>query len=1267
MASSATSVREPFWAARPRSPHFLVDPDAAGSLRPNAYHGPVASTSCPAEDTLAAFVAGALTQSEIARLEVHVDVCDTCFRVAAAVVAVLDSGDAEAREPVEPKATVRRLADRFEIGPHVARGGMGDVYRGIDVETGQQVAIKRLKREFTGNAEVLARFAREGDILRRLDHPNIVKMLALVAEGSKQYIVMEFVQGGSLRDLLRTQQRLAFDRALSIALEVSDALSRAHHLGVIHRDIKPENILLTEAGTVRLTDFGLAKLDDQPLTETGRLLGTVSYASPESLSGQGVDERTDLWAVGVLLFELLTGERPFVGETPGAVVRSILDDPAPDLAARCAALPPAVSALCARLLEKDPTHRHRSARQLGAALEVLLEALAPNKNGQTLVVCASLKGTPRSPGGSRAGELPLESIPFLGRESELAELERLLHQPMCRLVTILGPGGMGKSRLATEYARRVSGVRAEASTAGDRSLFEFGVFFVDLAPLSSSDLVVSAVAEAIGLKFHTQAPPERQILAYLRVRSLLLLLDNVEHVRGCALFVSDLLQGAPGLRILATSRERMGIRAETCFPLAGMEVPSGVDTAGARASSAVALFLHGARRAGAGRVDGEQVDQVNHICRLVQGVPLAVLLAAGWTATLRLGEIVDEIQRSFEFLQSTLTDIPDRQRSLRAVFEHSWKLLQEADRATFARLSVFRGSFTRGAAEGVAGAGLQTLAILIDKSLLQRETESGRYRVHELLREFAELRLRESIPALDDALGRHATYYAEFLAARCDRIPGVHQRQALADIEAELGNVRAAWRYLLATRDQRQLVRIVDVLAAFYRSRGLLAEAELEFGRLAATFAPCNAASPCEQRALVGLASSLQGWFCEEQGRSREAHRILARALDILDARENRRERALALVTTAWVEATQHSPGRGDGADHMRRLAEEGLSLYRSSNDRWGLAQALVWMGRVYNDLLGDYARAEQSCLESIAVQNAIGDGEIVLPFSLLGLGYVRIMQGHGAEGCELAERGLRAARRSDDVLGEEAGLRLLALAHRGLGNYADAESAIRQGLSLAQSFGGARSEAWCRINLGDILKEQGRLDEASLNYEATLELSDDPLRRATAQLNLGDIGILGAHRAEARRHLESSLRTFEEVQAGWGILLASDYLGYLECLEGDFPRAARHFLRALEVGIAGRMWHLVVNVAAGAALLQARAGSPARAVQLLAWAERHPSVEHQTRTRRITPLWAELRAMLSSTELDHLTESGIHLQLEDLPRLVEPRNSADGESGARA
>ena len=306
------------------------------------------------------------------------------------------------------------VGNRFELGHLIGEGGVGRVYRGLDTQTGELVAVKLLRPEIILELpELVERFRREGEVLRELNHPNIVTVLTTFEEGDQHYIIMEYVGGGSLADLLRNQPQLPLKQALAIALEVADALTRAHHLNIIHRDIKPGNILLAKDGTPRLTDFGLAHIERYPpITVVGDVVGTFQYLSPEGCNRQTLDERTDIWSFGVVLFEMLAGERPFDGGGyPGGIVGAILNQPAPNLAGFRDDVPPALDELIGQMLAKNPGARLASMRLVGADLEAIIRGT----ERPPLVSSDPRLATPPRP----RRDLPAQAPPGEGQRKEM--------------------------------------------------------------------------------------------------------------------------------------------------------------------------------------------------------------------------------------------------------------------------------------------------------------------------------------------------------------------------------------------------------------------------------------------------------------------------------------------------------------------------------------------------------------------------------------------------------------------------------------------------------------------------------------------------------------------------------------------------------------------------------------------------------------------------------------------------------------------------------
>lgn len=1227
------------------------------------------STLCIDDDTLAVFAEGALDAAARARVEAHLIRCDSCMEAVAAAALSLDPMGGAA-EPVAPGL----LGGRFELGVLIARGGMGVVHQGRDRVTGQKVAIKCLRSELLeGGDDLRQRFEREGEILRQLDHPNIVKMLSTVQDEERLHIVMEYVGGGCLRSLLRANPLpLPVARVVRIALELSDALARAHHLQVTHRDIKPENVLLAEDGTPKLSDFGLARVGGQGLTRTGMLLGTVSYQSPEALWGQEVDHRADIWALGITLYELLAGRRPFEGRHPAAVLTSILTQAVPSLSESRPELPPRLVQLIERMLDKNPTCRIGSMRQVGAELELIVQTLEPPVKASERK--HSSRGSSQPPAASRREHnLPAPSGSWMGREAELLELSGLLGGAHTRLVTIVGPTGMGKTHLAIEAARRLArGMAPFRDLTFDSQNVALGVFFVDLGQLTSAEMIVFALARTIGFRLAPEVDPRRQLFEYLRSRSLLLVLDNFERLLDGAGIINELVAFAPRLRVLATSRKRMGLAAETLFPLAGLAAPAPGPARYApevvAASDAGQLFVTRAAELFPGfSLPERHAADVGRICRELQGSPLGIALAAAGLGGAEVGPSLVRVRQEVEhveldslppaaplrpsriqsenqwalldeergearahLLQVDAEDTPERRRALHNVIRMAWGSLADRGRWLLRRMSVFPAGFHLEAARAVLEATEAELAGLCRTSLLQLDGTSGRYHLHDAVREYAAQQLSATPQEEEQGLQAFTRFYAAFLQARETALEGSHPGPAAVEIARELGNVRAAWHCMTQARHEPHLEQCIEAMYAFHLLEHSLSEGEAALEQAAASLAqaPLEPGSP--RALLAGRALARRAALAAERGRHAQAVELARQACSWLEEGASEAELGRLLVT--WALSLCQLGCVAEGSE----LGERGLELLRSASPR-ERARALAAVGAQRAWLQLEESRDQLR--ESVTVLRKTGDGKVAVQQAALALAAAELDIGNHREAVVLFTEALQDCEERGDRWLQAVCLQGLADAHRRLGEYPDAEAKARRELELVEDcYPFASGLAHAR--LGEILKEQARWKEAGASAQRALD-STNAFTCAVAKLQLADISSLQGETSEARRHWGDAVETFERLDIGRGLAEAWDGLGWAALEEEQHATAQQYFRQSGDLAAKLELRAQALSALAGYAASLAQSHQLASAAELAALVRAAPATEAKTRARRVDPLLRELQRLLPADELDAAIQRG--------------------------
>jgi DNA-binding SARP family transcriptional activator/predicted ATPase len=839
-------------------------------------------------------------------------------------------------------------------------------------------------------------------------------------------------------------------------------------------------------------------------------------------------------------------------------------------------------------------------------------------------------------------DLPAQFTSFIGRKDLLAEIGERIEDPACRLLTLVGPGGSGKTRLALEAAR---GILSE----GGSEPFDNGVFFVSLAAVQSIEGMVSAIGQAIGFSFHQGGNPRQQLFNYLRNKRMLLILDNMEHLLALpisllrhqtdiraqgkppqetekvAVLVTDILSAAPSIQIVTTSRAGLNVRGEHLTHIEGMSYPQALSETASHLDQygAVQLFLASAREIRSDReATADDLAHIVRICQLVQGMPLAILLAASWITMLSPAEIADEIAQTTDFLATDWPNAPKRQRSMRAVFDHSWQLLSQREHELFAALSVFRGGFTRHAAQQVMGVTMHELMALVNKSLLHR-TPTGRYEMHELLRQYAAEKLGQVPDGGEGARDRHGVvvrdkhcaYYATALHGWEADLKSARQQAALAEMGVEIGNARAAWDWAAERGYVEQLDLAMDGLCHFYRWHGHLQEGESACQMAAERLSAMTRPSAMGRRPLTARGDRLRilAKLWTVQGGFSRDDRLLRQSLSLLEGpeladRDTRAEKALLFARMAGI-ASDSDPRR------CKQLLEQSLALYEELGDRWETANTLRELGRSAW-LASDYAEMRQSFQQSLAIFRSLGDPDgissVIWWFSTIAC-----LQGEAETAEHLARESLAI---QTDRYKVAHGLKGLANALTLSGKYTEAHSLLEEALAVFTDLG-VCNQAGVIVPAyqSKVKMELGLYEQAHTQAGKALEVARG--MRSWRDIGwtlcvLGSIMLAEGAYTEAQCLLQESITTYRETDKRDELAWALACAGYAARGLGQPAQARRHLCEALRIGAETGAFLPLITALPATALLLADAGGTARgepecAVELYALASRYQYVAH--------------------------------------------------------
>lgn len=740
----------------------------------------------------------------------------------------------------------------------------------------------------------------------------------------------------------------------------------------------------------------------------------------------------------------------------------------------------------------------------------------------------------------------LALTPLVGRQSQLTQILSRLTDPHCRLLTLVGLGGVGKTRLALEAAKALS------EDEVGKMAFPDGICFVPLLEAKSTEGAIGVVAHVLGISLYGDQSIQDQVLHFLRAKKLLLVLDNVEHLPSAPEQIAALLDAAPGAKLLVTSQEVLNLWDEWLFPVKGLTVPPATerDDEALRDAPAVSLFaLNAQRRNPDFRIESTR-GEVAHICRLVDGLPLALELAASWLTNMTPAQIAAQIETDLNFLATSAARIPDRHRSIRAVLNQSWTLLSAEEQAALRQLAIFRGSFHLQAAQEIAGVSLPLLQRLADRTLVQT-SEPERYQMHDLVRRYAEEKLLAHPREQRDVLTRHSDFFLGFIAQRQESLFHASRKEALASVDREFEHILAAWEWAAQHARFAQMDQAQQSLFAFCLNRGRYREGGACFSRLTAALEAFHTArhSAAHHDPIYGRGLARQGFFAVSSGEMAQGMAALEQALLIARSHGAPADRAFCLTFLGEFEgwrgnfqrATQlltesialneeigdqlgggfalyrlgeltHTVGKFEEA---RQIFQQCVAISRQIDGPDAIGYALDQLGYCHF-LVGDWAAAERAYQESLAHFTEVGN-ELGIGLAWAGLGLTAWARGvselAGAE--KWLSESMAQARRVGHPIHLVSALSVLGLVQTDRGDFAQARVLLEEALALARQVDFGRGVITCLNGLARISWETGAVDEARRLLDESLTLAADiGLRPLLAEVTVYRAHLLLAENA---------------------------------------------------------------------------------------------------------------------------------------------------------
>src|SRR5712692_11412 len=1021
----------------------------------------------------------------------------------------------------------------------LGRGGFAEVYLGQHIYLNSQAALKVL--QIALNEEDIEHFAKEARTLASLTHPHIIRVLDYAVENGTPFLVMEYAANGTLRQRHPHGTLLPVETIISYVRQVASALQYAHDQRLIHRDIKPENMLLGATGEILLSDFGLAMPASHTVDQSTQAIeisfaGTTPYLAPEQLQGKP-QPASDQYSLAVVVYEWLCGKRPFNG-SPLEIAMQHISAPPPPLHEQVAGISPSIEETVMRALAKDPQERFASVQDFATALERAYQyTLLPQSSFAPSTASEALQTILR-PGPM--WKVPITFTPLIGRDKEIADICELLKNPGVRLVTLLGTGGIGKTRLGYQVAREI------------QPYFSDGICFVPLATVSDPKLVLPTIALELGIQEIGAQSILDQVKVALRSKHFLLLLDNFEQVVTVAPLIEELLAVCPRLKVVVTSREVLHLDSEHEFPVPPLDLPDlsllPEDEALAQ-YSAVALFVQRAQAI----LPTFQLTQTNaravaEICVRLDGLPLAIELAAARIKLLPPQVLLARLSQLFQVLTGGARTLPLRHQTLRNALQWSYDLLDGEEQRLFRRLSVFAGGWTLEAVEALEKmlnedetstlSVLDGIASLLDKSLLvqrSREGKEPRLILLRTVREYALELLRES-GEIEPCQRAHALYFLTVVEEAHLHLKGPQQTTWLEQLERERANLRAALAWLIEHGEAELALRFCGTLWWFWYLRGYWSE-----GRrwLEGALGLAQAEGSTEARARALYSAGNLAYYQDDYAAARL---LLEESIEIYRKLENKRELASALGALGVLVHMQGDlvtarplleesemllrilGSKWELAYLLRKLgqrtlqegnlakavayAQEGLALAREQGDRSLIATAQMTLAHIA-EVQGDLNQAASHTREGLTMARELGD-KWLIAMALQNLGYLDSLRGNLTRAIVRTQEGLALARELGDKDFINHALHSLGYIASLQGDTKQAAAWYREGLSLAQEIGDETQVGWHLVGLAGVAAAEGQPVRAARLYGA-----------AETRLNV-NVSMNDVERADYTRTVES-------------------------------------------------------------------------------------------------------------------------------------------------